>query len=98
MALDNVLKNMRSSNYSSSPKEGMGESSPKSMGPRMFKLTPDEMKGLNIQPGMTMDVIVTGRIDDKGMFSVVNVSSNGDNPEDKEMSSEMMGNSPKMGM
>lgn len=97
MAVSEVLKNFRNKDYGSgSSKSDKNDSG----GPRIIKLTDDEMKELQSYqkgPGEEQQCLVTGRLGDSGDFSVTSVHSpNGEStmPDQDQMAQEVMG---KMG-
>jgi len=102
MPVGDVLKNFRATDYGKDPGAAPdpGSSDPKAPeGPRSIKLTDEEAKDLQNygEPGTEQQCLVTGRLDDKGEFTVISVQGQGGpGPGDEnDMAAQVMG---KMGM
>lgn len=92
MPVSDVLKGLRSKGYGS--EKGPSEEKESSGGPRMIKLTDDEIKELSQYKegeGQEIHCEVTGRLNGSE-FSVSSVrSSGGGNNDEQEMAEKMMG-------
>lgn len=94
MPVSDVLKNFRQGDYG---KKDIPEEKESSDGPRMIKLTDEEVKelqGYQKAPGEEQQCLVSGRLGEDGKFSVVSVHSPEGGPgpnEEKEMAEKMMG-------
>lgn len=93
MAVSDVLKNLRQSDYAgkgAQPKEA-------SPSPRTIKLSGDEMQALQPyqpKPGEEIVLEVTGRLENDGDFHVLSVKYAGGDME--EMKRQMMDDQPDM--
>lgn len=103
MPVSDVLKNMRDSGYGdkpgAKPADDSSESSPAMS--RVIKLTDDEMKSLEGSagaPGEEMTLTVTGKLEEDGSFSVMNVGAEGGGPDDaaKQVADGVLGVPPMM--
>jgi len=91
-----VLKGFRQSSEYLKPKEKEDEK-PEG-GVRTFKLTDDEMKSLQSNPGEEVTLQVSGKVEDDGHFHVMSVtSSDGQNSDEKEMAAQIAPQIPGMG-
>lgn len=95
MPVSDVLKNFRGSGYSQEPegKEKGGD------GPRVIRLTDDEMKEVsqyaNAKPGEEVTCEISGRLEKDGHFHVMSVRPTGGGMnEEKDMAAEVAGQPP----